>query len=92
MMQKLEIDIDRVNERMDALAAVWRFVWCINVVVIFVGFHYHRYDITALAGFTCVLSLIATAISRRISKYLGIESQQDNVSEMLEGYEGKLAA
>lgn len=92
MMEISEIIIDRILVRMNALVAVWRIVWCINAAVIFVGFHYHRYDVAALAGFTCVLSLIATAISRRISKYLSMESQPENTSEMIEVYEGKLAA
>ena len=92
MIEQLNIDIERVRERVEALISVWRFIWCINVIVVFIGFYYHRYDIAALSGSTCMLSLIAAAISRRIGKYLGMEDQLQQSPVEIEIYESKLAA
>lgn len=92
MIEQLGIDIDRARNRIETLVSVWRFTWCVNVIVVFVGFYYQRYDIAALAGSTCVLSLIAAAISRRIGKLLGMENQHQYATIEIEIYDGKLAA
>ena len=71
-MEKVGNTISDARRRVTALIMIARWIWVVNSVVAITSIMYHRYDITALAAFTWVLSLLATAFGHRAEKYLGI--------------------
>jgi hypothetical protein len=52
--------------KLAALIEIARWVWVVNAAVTLVGAYYGRYDIAALAGFTWMFTLVATAIGKRV--------------------------
>jgi hypothetical protein len=59
------------RRKLTALVGIDRWVWVINAAVMLIGVYYGRFDIAALAGFTWILTLIATAIGARVAANLG---------------------
>ena len=70
-MEKVGSNISDARRRVTALIIMARWIWIVNSLVTVVGLAYHRYDIAALAGFTWVLSLLASAFGHRAAEYLG---------------------
>jgi hypothetical protein len=58
------------QRKLASLIEISRWVWVVNAVVTLIGVYYGRYDIAALAGFTWVLMLAATAIGRKVAAAL----------------------
>ena len=69
-MQKVGNSISDARKRVTALVIMARWIWIVNSLVTVAGVAYHRYDIAALAGFTWVLSLLASAFGHRAAEYL----------------------
>lgn len=69
-MEKLYSEIINIRKRVTAVAEIARWLWCINAVVVVVAIIYLQYELAALAGFTCVLSIVAAAIARRAALYV----------------------
>ena len=69
-MEKAGNSISDARRRVTALVAMARWIWIVNSLVTVAGVAYHRYDVAALAGFTWVLSLLASAFGQRAAKYL----------------------
>lgn len=70
-MEKVGNTISNARQKVTALILIARWIWVVNSVVAITSIIYHRYDITALAAFTWVLSLLAAAFGQRAEKYLG---------------------
>ena len=70
-MNRLETEIGGARKRAAALVEISRWIWIVNLAVMVVAIVYGYHALAALAAFTGLLSLIATAIARRVSLYLG---------------------
>ena len=69
-MEKVSTRISDARRRVAALVAMARWIWIVNSLVAIAGIANRRYDIAALAGFTWVLSLLASAFGHRAAEYL----------------------
>lgn len=69
-MNRLETEIGGARKRAAILVEISRWIWVVNLAVMVVAIMYGYYALAALAAFTGLLSLIATAIARRVSLYL----------------------
>lgn len=69
-MEKVGSFIGDARRRIVALVVISRWLWIVNSLVAITGIAYHRYDVALLAGFTWLLSLVATAVGMRATKYL----------------------
>ncbi len=82
VMDKLNSGIGGARKRVAALVEISRWTWVVNMAVLIVAAVYGYYALVALAAFTGVLSLVAAAIARRVSLYLG-EAEDLISSEVL---------
>ena len=69
-MEKVGDSISDARRMVSALVIMARWIWVVNLLVAIAGVAYRRYDIVALAGFTWVLSLLASAFGHRAAQYL----------------------
>lgn len=70
-MVKAGYNIAHARKRVTLLVRMARWIWVVNSIAAVVSIMRTRYDIAALAAFTWILSLVATAVGHRAQKYLG---------------------
>lgn len=69
-MERETSRISDTRKRVAALASIARWLWIANSVIALVSAWRGRYDITALAGFTWISSLVVAAFGKRAAENL----------------------
>ena len=83
-MENISSNISDARKLVTVLAVMTRWIWVVNSLVLIAGVAYERYDVTALAAFTWVFSLLAAALGHRAAAYLiAVERSNQSVAPIL---------